>query len=132
MRLGVYIEDPPGTLREIPILEYGERIARREECIVARDELADGRVLVSTTWIGLDHQFGEGPPLIYETMIFYEGYDGGLWQTRHTYRADALAGHAEALAWARDKVATAERALALATDITQAKEEEHHGEEHKP
>lgn len=27
-------------------------------------------VRVSTVWLGLDHQFGDGPPLIFETMTF--------------------------------------------------------------
>jgi len=26
--------------------------------------------LISTVWIGLDHQFGDGPPLVFETMVF--------------------------------------------------------------
>lgn len=25
---------------------------------------------VSTVWMGLDHQFGDGPPLIFESMVF--------------------------------------------------------------
>lgn len=29
-----------------------------------------GRVWVSTVFLGLDHRFGEGPPLLFETMIF--------------------------------------------------------------
>jgi hypothetical protein len=27
-------------------------------------------VEVSTVFLGLDHQFGEGPPLLFETMVF--------------------------------------------------------------
>lgn len=29
-----------------------------------------GPYVVSTVWIGLDHNFGNGPPLIFETMVF--------------------------------------------------------------
>jgi hypothetical protein len=36
---------------------------------VALDELPDGSCL-STTWLGLDHSHGFGPPLIFETMRF--------------------------------------------------------------
>lgn len=28
---------------------------------------------VSTVWLWLDHSFGYGPPLIFETMVFAEG-----------------------------------------------------------
>lgn len=30
---------------------------------------------VSTVWLGLDHRVGDGPPLIFETMVFGEGSD---------------------------------------------------------
>ena len=36
-------------------------------------EIGPGRV--STIWLGLDHQWGEGPPLIFETMVFGGPYD---------------------------------------------------------
>lgn len=36
---------------------------------VAETTLSDG-TWVSTVWLGVDHQFGEGPPLIFETMVF--------------------------------------------------------------
>jgi hypothetical protein len=40
----------------------------REYSLVARHE--DENVLISTVWLGLDHNWGGGPPLIFETMIF--------------------------------------------------------------
>jgi len=36
--------------------------------IVARFQ--DERILISTVWLGIDHQFGVGKPLIFETMVF--------------------------------------------------------------
>jgi hypothetical protein len=54
----------------------------------------DGEVLqVSTVWLGIDHSFGGGPPLIFETMVF--GPDGdelGVW--RWATEAMARDGHA--------------------------------------
>ena len=49
----------------------------------ARVHEADNRVSVdtiegqrvSTVWLGLDHRFDEGPPLIFETMIFGGPHD---------------------------------------------------------
>ncbi len=32
--------------------------------------LQDGDVHVSTVFLGIDHQFGSGPPLLFETMVF--------------------------------------------------------------
>lgn len=48
--------------------EWFEKADRR----VAETTVGDARV--STVFIGLDHQFGDGPPLIFETMVF-----GGPW-----------------------------------------------------
>jgi hypothetical protein len=36
---------------------------------VAQDVLPNG-YWVSTVWLGIDHAFGGGPPLIFETMVF--------------------------------------------------------------
>lgn len=41
------------------------------------------RVWVSTIYLGLDHSFGFGPPLIFETMVFPKGH-------RHGHRWDDL------------------------------------------
>ena len=50
-----------------------------------------GRVQVSTVWLGLDHRFGEGPPIIFETMVF-GGVDDGEME-RYCTEAEARAGH---------------------------------------
>lgn len=46
---------------------------------------------VSTVWAGLNHRFGEGPPLIFETMIFGGPHD--QYQERYSTEEAALAGH---------------------------------------
>lgn len=48
-------------------------------------------VLVSTVYLGLDHSFGEGPPLIYETMVFGGDHNGDM--DRYTTYEEALEGH---------------------------------------
>lgn len=63
---------------------------------VAKD-IIDGW-LVSTVFLGLDHQFGGGEPLLFETMVFApEGandYDfGGHDQDRYSTYSQAIAGH---------------------------------------
>ena len=56
---------------------------------VGYDEI--GEVHVSTVWLGLNHAWGDGPPLIYETMVF--GGDHDQLQNRYSTRAQAEAGH---------------------------------------
>lgn len=76
---------------------YWETSAKRwEDRISLRDEWRPRRrvprVAVSTVFLGLDHRFfGEGPPILYETMIFGGPNDGE--QRRYATRDEALAGH---------------------------------------
>src|SRR5262245_32150582 len=39
--------------------------------VVAQTEIPGG--MISTVFLGLDHQFGNGPPLLFETMVFRDG-----------------------------------------------------------
>lgn len=68
---------------------------------VAETQLAD--VWVSTVWLGTDYSYGDGPPVIFETMTFkegttteVEGLSGGF--DRYCTEAEALAGHARIVA----------------------------------
>ena len=54
----------------------------------------NGDVRVSTVFLGIDHQYGDGPPLLFETMIFGGGHDG--YQERYPTWEMAEAGHKEA------------------------------------
>src|SRR3990167_704654 len=64
-----------------------------EERIVAQDCIADVRI--STVFLGLDHSFGQGEPLLFETMIFGGSQD--QYQRRYSTREAAVSGHAETL-----------------------------------
>ena len=62
-----------------------------DERIVAKTTI--GNSDVSTVFLGLDHSFGSGPPLIYETLVF-----GGKLadeMNRYTTREQAEQGHRE-------------------------------------
>jgi hypothetical protein len=52
---------------------------------------AGKKVRVSTVFLGLDHRFGDGPPILWETLVFGGALDGEM--ARYTSLADALAGH---------------------------------------
>ena len=89
MRWGMWMEKSHAT---------GERIVKQENVC---------GFWVSTVFLGLDHQHGDGPPILFETMVF-EIYDppitmhGRTWDRiqsedfpmdRYSTREDAEAGH---------------------------------------
>ena len=61
--------------------------------VVASDKRDD--VHVSTVHLVIDHSFGDGPPLIFETMIF--GGEHDQYQERYSTREQAEEGHRRAL-----------------------------------
>jgi hypothetical protein len=54
-----------------------------------------GDAMVSTVYLGLDHSYGEGPPLIFETMVFGGVLDQQQW--RYSTEAQAIEGHARVI-----------------------------------
>jgi hypothetical protein len=49
---------------------------------------------VSTVWLGVDHSFGDGVPLLFETMVFGDGALDHACR-RYMTEATARAGHVE-------------------------------------
>lgn len=75
---------------------------------LALDQVGD--LEVSTVFLGIDHSFHGhgGPPVLWETVIFYRGsrqtaLDG--YRERYASRESALRGHADAVAKAHAAVA---------------------------
>lgn len=60
-----------------------------------------GIYFVSTVWLGLDHNWGEGPPLIFETMVFWRGQHSDLYMDRYSTEEQAKNGHARACSFVR-------------------------------
>ncbi len=84
--------------KPIDMFEWGKiRETRDAEVswIVGKTQMSDD-VEVSTVWIGIDMNFGDGPPLIFETMVFGGEYDQRM--RRYTTREEAYAGHEEIVA----------------------------------
>lgn len=50
--------------------------------------------LVSTVWLGLNHNYYGGKPLIFETMVFKRNSLNELDMERYSTEAEAKAGHA--------------------------------------
>jgi hypothetical protein len=67
---------------------------------VAEDQI--GPLWVSTVFLGLDHAWDDGPPLLFETMIFVGRSSQDVQQWRYSTREAAVQGHVAACQWARD------------------------------
>lgn len=86
--------DPDGN--EITIDEFIKLSAKRrgggDDSWWRKRTEVNGAV-VSTVWLGINHNFSdEGPPIAWETMIFYDP-DYEDWQWRYETREEAFAAH---------------------------------------
>lgn len=90
-----------------PLLEFAAWFERTDETPfqdggrrVARAELKNPDVLISTIFLGWDHSFGRGgDPVLFETMVFGRE-DMEDYQRRYTTVEEARAGHAQAVRFA--------------------------------
>lgn len=81
--------------------QWAELHSNREYKCLAQTNVG-GDMWVSTVWLGLDHGFGSGPPLIFETMVF--GDDTGwmdLDMTRYATEEAAYVGHDQTVTMVR-------------------------------
>lgn len=60
--------------KEITLKEWALLLEDKKHKRVASD--TTGKYWVSTVWLGLDHSFEGGIPLIFETMVFEKDKDG--------------------------------------------------------
>ena len=76
------------------VLQWGKQFKATTDRHVADDYVVDSQarqVRVSTVFLGIDHSFGGGDPVLFETMIF--GGDADGYQERYTTWDAALARH---------------------------------------
>ena len=103
MTMGLFILDDKGEPKEVhSSKEWGFWFGEADR-VVALDIIKKitKKVTISTVFLGLDHSFGSGPPVLWETMIFGGKHDG--YQNRYTSREAALLGHQEAVELVRRK-----------------------------
>lgn len=67
---------------------------------VGKDNVGD--VFISTVFIGMDMGYGEGPPILFETMVFRGEFDSDQW--RYATWDEAEAGHARVVEMVRQSV----------------------------
>ena len=84
-------------------VDYFERSFEENDRVVTQTKLPWGG-LVSTVFLCLDHSFGGGRPLIFETMVFSKKSCSELDMDRYATEEEARAGH-EAMVrkWKRRK-----------------------------
>ena len=97
-RTDTYIIDDDGNIVPEPdIMKWGLWMHNADRH-VAKDTVGD--VKVSTVFIGMDHSFGHGLKILYETMILGGPHD--CYQERYTSHEAAQAGHERAVARAKE------------------------------
>jgi hypothetical protein len=79
------------TAVEEPDLLTWARSFEEDDRIVKQEDV--GNVWVSTVFLGIDHSFNGGPPLLFETMAFYGRGGHDLLQYRCSTWAEAEAQH---------------------------------------
>ena len=87
----------------IEFLEWALEMEKRTHVLVQSRHKERGREFqLSTVWLGLDHNWREGRPLIFETMVFdrrpakfndVHADRDGVEQMRWSTEEEALAGH---------------------------------------
>jgi hypothetical protein len=85
-----YILDGRNAKPEPDLMKWAKWFEKADRH-VAKDKIGDVRI--STVFLGLDHSFGHGDPMLFESMIFGGSLDGE--QNRYSTWEQAEAGHKE-------------------------------------
>lgn len=89
---GRYILDGKTPIEEPDLLTWGAWFEGRDNRRVAATKWRD--VWISTVFLGLDHSFTGGTPILFETMIFGGPADQHQWRCATWAEAEAQHAHA--------------------------------------
>ncbi len=84
-----YILDENDNLKSVPTIELWSTWFQDNHRTICHDKIKGVRI--STIFMGLDHNFGKGKPLLFETMVF--GGKRDQYQERYTTKKQAIKGH---------------------------------------
>lgn len=134
MKIGHYILNPDGTTTEVDLLTWAAWFENFENRRVAYYE-REG-YWVSTVFLGIDHNWGKGPPLLFETMVFSDVREQRKWpgsertflaieelgdlMNRYSTKDDALIGHQR---FVKELNRRLDAARDLAADVIKKKQE---------
>lgn len=89
-----FILDGHTPVPEHDLFKWGTWFENAENCKVAQTEVNGAKV--STVFLALNHNFGEGTPILFETMIFgNDEFEDFQW--RYSTWEQAEAGHEKAV-----------------------------------
>ena len=99
-----YILDEHGEPKAVDLVTWAywfEASTNNRTRVIAqdKDESGETTVMVSTVFLGLDHNWGDGPPILWETLVLGGDLDGEM--TRYSSRDDAMRGHQDMCAKVR-------------------------------
>ncbi len=80
------------NVKPVDLMQWAEWYETADRTVA---KTAVGDVDVSTVFLSMDHSFGDGPPLLFETMIFGGKHD--QYQDRYETWDQAEAGHEKAV-----------------------------------
>ncbi len=84
-------------VKEVGLMEWAKWYETADRHV---DKTKIGDVEVSTVFLGLNHNYGDGAPLLFETMIFGGMHDREM--KRYATWEEAEAGHKEMVAKAKE------------------------------
>lgn len=89
------LDDNNNPVREDNIHKWGQWFQNNtDKRVVKKTQLPDG-VQVSTVFLGMDHNYMGGKPILFETMIF--GGEHDEYQERYSTWEEAEEGHDKAI-----------------------------------
>ena len=97
------------TVEECTQEEWADRHRNRDTRIIAQERIGD--YFLSTVFLGMDHGYGIGQPVLFETMVFaknddFEDFED--YQDRYCTYEEAEAGHEAAVQWVYRRIFTEE------------------------
>lgn len=101
-----YVLDAEHKAVEVSLDDWARWLDDDAKRRVAKTDVNE-HVEVSTVFLGLNHNFGEGPPLLFETMVFFDADD--VYCRRYATWDEAVAGHDRAVRLCVDTLSRARR-----------------------
>jgi hypothetical protein len=80
-----------GEPQSVDLLTWAHWFEAHPEARIVRRDTVAPEIEVSTVFLGLNHAFTGGPPVLWETMVFGGPLDCEM--ERYTSKEDAVAGH---------------------------------------
>jgi len=86
--------EPQGVDDVVVWATWWEQARRNRSLVLAqdKDESGETTIMISTVFLSINHNFfGQGPPILWETLVFGGVLDGEM--DRYSTRDDAFRGH---------------------------------------